>query len=57
MTKEEIELSKRAGKIMEVIDRETTREIVPVIGKAKSFDDLPKKIQDIIIEAEKKLKS
>jgi hypothetical protein len=54
-TQESVELSRRIGKIMSIISRQERNKILPFIQQATSWDDLPKKVQDIIQEAEKKL--
>lgn len=55
-SKESIELSQRAGKVFSIIDKKTANEIRPIITNVKSFNDLPKYVQNIIIEAENEIK-
>lgn len=52
-TKDTAELSQRAGRIFASLDKETKDKIRPEIEKASSFDDLPKWVQEIMIQTEK----
>lgn len=52
MTKAQVRLSRRAGRIFDRLDLEDQRRLRDVLMTAPSFEDLPAWARDMIIHAE-----